>query len=104
MNFNLQKVSTHLSDPIMEILRIQLQNTGQPQSEEKKKKERKPYSPRLGSQICYPFLEVWEGPLRTRGALVSLFSHPSFPESHLNSTADEAHSGASSDPGASPLS
>lgn len=40
MNFNLQKVSTHLSDPIMEILRIQLQNTGQPQSEEKKKRKK----------------------------------------------------------------
>lgn len=42
MNFNLQKVSTHLSDPIMEILRIQLQNTGQPQSEEKKKRKESP--------------------------------------------------------------
>ena len=38
MNFNLRTMSTLLSNPIIEILRIQLQNTAQPQPQEKGKK------------------------------------------------------------------
>lgn len=35
MNFDLHEVSTHVSDSTMEILRIQLQNAGEPQSQKK---------------------------------------------------------------------
>lgn len=53
MNFNLQKVSTHLSDSIIEMQRMEWPDTGELQTGERKK-ERNAHSPPLGPLTRYP--------------------------------------------------
>lgn len=64
MNFDLHEVSTHVSDSTTEILRIQLQNAGEPQSQKKEEGGDAHVPPLSTAARCFLLWRAW-GPLST---------------------------------------